>query len=199
MREIHQGLPFRDFPRPSSGIIDVTVCAKSGLLRTPACNEGEVTLPFLEGTQPTQYCTIHGEASYAETAIGSMRTGILGLDEENLLGSLTLPVLDPELFPELQRSAAGGSASRNSTRRSGSQPNQNRNTNQGSRNTFRNPFLDGDFNSSSGGDYPWESPSLSSDENLENDVTPDVSGEPPKEEFSLPPLYSGEDFNPFLD
>ncbi|MDR2608827.1 MAG: PBP1A family penicillin-binding protein [Treponema sp.] len=199
MREIHQGLPYRDFPRPSSGIIDVTVCAKSGLLMTPACNEGAVTLPFLEGTQPTQYCNIHGEASYSETAIGSMRTGILGLDEENLLGSLTMPTLDPELFPELQRGAAGSSGSGNSTRRSGSQTNQNRNASQGSRNTFRNPFLDGDFNSSSGGAYPWESPSLSSDEDLETDGTPDVSGEPPEEEFSLPPLFSGEDYNPLLD
>jgi penicillin-binding protein 1A len=192
MREIHQGLPFRDFSRPSSGIIDVTVCAKSGLLRTPDCNEGEVTLPFLVGTQPTQYCNMHGEASYAETAIGSMRTGVLGLDEEDLLGSLTMPVLDPELFPEPGRGAAGRPGSGNSGR--GSQSNRNRNT---GRNTLRNPFLDGDFDSSSGGGYPWESPSLSSDEILETNETLSVPNEPSWEEFSLPPLYSGEENNPF--
>ena len=58
MREIHQGLPRKEFPRPS-GITEVTVCKKSGLLRTPACNEGAVTLPFISGTQPYQNCDYH--------------------------------------------------------------------------------------------------------------------------------------------
>jgi penicillin-binding protein 1A len=59
MREIHLGLPRRDFVRPSSGIVDATVCVRSGLLRTSACDEGAVTLPFLDGTQPNQVCDIH--------------------------------------------------------------------------------------------------------------------------------------------
>jgi hypothetical protein len=135
---------------------------------------------------------MHGEASYAETAIGSMRTGVLGLDEEDLLGSLTMPVLDPELFPEPGRGAAGRSGNSGS----GSRSNRNRNT---GRNTPRNPFLDGDLDSSSGGGYPWESPSLSSDEILETNETLGVPDEPSWEELSLPPLYSGEENSPFPD
>jgi penicillin-binding protein 1A len=99
MREIHQGLPLKDFVRPSTGIIDVTVCAKSGLLKSPSCNEGEITLPFLEGTQPTQYCDIHGNASYSEWP--PMQPGIPDFPEvDEILESLPMPGLQLDLFPE---------------------------------------------------------------------------------------------------
>jgi penicillin-binding protein 1A len=100
MREIHQGLPLKDFVRPSTGLIDVTVCAKSGLLKTPSCSEGEVTLPFLEGTQPTQYCTIHGNTSYSTLPVSSLPSDTLGIDEDILLGSLSMPTIRMDLLPE---------------------------------------------------------------------------------------------------
>ncbi|GHT68903.1 penicillin-binding protein [Spirochaetia bacterium] len=100
MREVHQGLPNKDFIKPSSGLIDVTVCTKSGLLRTPACNEGEVTLPFLEGTQPGEYCNIHGSTAYTPAAVNFRGTTTLGLDNTVLLGSLRMPTLDLGLLPE---------------------------------------------------------------------------------------------------
>jgi penicillin-binding protein 1A len=101
MREIHQGLPYRDFVRPSTGIIETTVCAKSGLLKTAACNEGEITLPFLDGTQPRGYCTIHGGApAYERLAITSGSS--LGLGDDDLLSSLSMPVLRTDLLPEIR-------------------------------------------------------------------------------------------------
>jgi penicillin-binding protein 1A len=113
MREIHQGLAPKDFVRPSTGIIDVTVCAKSGQLRTPACTEGEITLPFLEGTQPTEYCTIHGNASHSTTvAVTTAGSDTLGLDEDELLGSLTMPSLSPDLLPEAPDSRGNAAGSR---------------------------------------------------------------------------------------
>ena len=67
MREINRGLPQRNFPRPS-GVVDATVCRRSGMLRTNACNEGGVYLPFLSGTVPGQYCNIHGRDNpYSQT------------------------------------------------------------------------------------------------------------------------------------
>jgi penicillin-binding protein 1A len=101
MREIHKGLPRKDFVRPSSGIIDVTVCLKSGSLKTQACNEGEVTMPFLEGTQPSQYCGIHGNASFTRTAINTIRPGFISLENNDLLNTLSMPTLPADLFPEL--------------------------------------------------------------------------------------------------
>ncbi|MDR1898615.1 MAG: PBP1A family penicillin-binding protein [Treponema sp.] len=101
MREIHQGLPKKEFVKPATGIREVSVCAKSGLLRTAACNEGEVLLPFLEGTQPTEYCNIHGGGgAYAGGSYSSMSSETLGLDEELLLGSLRMPTLQLDLLPE---------------------------------------------------------------------------------------------------
>jgi penicillin-binding protein 1A len=99
MREIHQGLPFKDFVRPSSGLIDVTVCAKSGLLKTPACNQGEVTLPFLEGTQPVLYCDVHGNAGSTEINIERFRINAISIDDSDLLKDLAMPVLPQEFLP----------------------------------------------------------------------------------------------------
>ena len=109
MREIHHGLPMRDFVKPSSGVIEVTVCAKSGLLRTGTCNEGEVTLPFLEGTQPAQYCTVHGENAAllppgAHLQTPSFEIGS-GFDTDILTGELRMPVLRIDL-PDTAGSAA---------------------------------------------------------------------------------------------
>jgi penicillin-binding protein 1A len=101
MREIHQGLPQKDFVRPSTGIVEVTVCSKSGLLKTPSC-PGEVTLPFLEGTQPTRYCDMHdGNAAAASVlALEGMRLDSLFVRDDVLLGELKMPELQLDLLPE---------------------------------------------------------------------------------------------------
>ncbi|MBN1518677.1 MAG: PBP1A family penicillin-binding protein [Spirochaetales bacterium] len=59
MSEIHRGLPYKDFAKPATGLVEVTVCAESGLLPTEYCDDGLVTLTYLEGTQPRQYCDLH--------------------------------------------------------------------------------------------------------------------------------------------
>jgi len=97
MREIHHGLARREFERPGSGIIDVRVCAKSGLLRTSSCNQGEVTLPFLAGTQPASTCDIHGSSQ--QVAFDRMRDLTWGM-EDALIGSLSMPSLPMDIFPE---------------------------------------------------------------------------------------------------
>jgi len=102
MREIHMGLPFRDFVRPTTGLIDVTVCAKSGLLKTPACNEGEVTFPFLEGTQPVLFCDYHNNKS-TDTPTSNIELDSLFMDNSDVLKDLPMPVLrDDSLLRELQ-------------------------------------------------------------------------------------------------
>jgi penicillin-binding protein 1A len=158
MREIHQGLPARDFVRPSTGLIDVTVCAKSGLLKNPACNEGEITLPFLTGTQPTEYCNIHGNASYTSTvAVTTAGSDTLGIDEEALLDSLPTLTLQMDLLPESRDGRRDDANSRAVNSQPGNSGNQ-RNTTTGAssrgRRTVspqpaprpgtpaRNPFLD---------------------------------------------------------
>jgi penicillin-binding protein 1A len=117
MREIHHGLPFKDFVRPASGLIDVTVCAKSGLLKTPSCNQGEVTLPFLEGTQPVLYCDVHGNAGSIEMNIERIRTNVVTIDDSDLLKDLPMPTLSREFLndpPQNRRNAGRNSGSRTS-------------------------------------------------------------------------------------
>jgi penicillin-binding protein 1A len=102
MREIHQGLPYRDFVRSSSGVIDMTVCAKSGLLKTPSCNNGEVTLTFLEGTQPVLFCDYHSGNRGMET-FRHIELGSMFLDTRGIIGELSMPVLrDDVLLREIQ-------------------------------------------------------------------------------------------------
>lgn len=128
MREIHRGLSRRSFVRPSSGIIDVSVCTKSGLLRTSSCNEGEVTLPFLEGTQPASYCDIHGGSSPFDAGIPSSSTTIFSPIGNDLIDTLPMPQLPPELQLEFDTS-----------RRNQGRTQQQRNRSQF---TFDDPFLD---------------------------------------------------------
>jgi penicillin-binding protein 1A len=102
MREIHQGFPFRDFVRPSAGLIDMTVCAKSGKLRTSSCNEGEVTFPFLEGTQPVLPCDYHGGSRGLDT-FRHIEIGSMFMDTGDIIKNLRMPVLrDESLLREIQ-------------------------------------------------------------------------------------------------
>ena len=134
-REIHRGLPRRNFSRPSSGIIDVSVCRRSGLLRTSACNEGEVTLPFLEGTQPNRYCDLHGTSTFqSRIPINVFQLG--GFDEAAFLDSLPMPQLPLDLFPELQSNPQQNRPPAPATGRTNTNTRPQRNT------SSNNPFLD---------------------------------------------------------
>jgi penicillin-binding protein 1A len=96
MREIHHGLPFRDFVRPRTGLIDVTVCARSGLLRNPSCNRGEMTLTFLEGTQPVLLCDDCGGARGID--VWQIERNSIFFDSTGILNDLTMPALRDELL-----------------------------------------------------------------------------------------------------
>lgn len=90
----------KDFIRPSTGLIDVTVCAKSGLLPTSYCNEGTITLTFLEGTQPQKYCDIHDAGGqYTRQALDIMMQDSYHIDDTELQNRLKLPTLDMNSLP----------------------------------------------------------------------------------------------------
>ncbi len=54
MRDIHEGLPRREFVRPE-GIVEATVTARSGLLPPADYNGATVREIFIAGTQPTEF------------------------------------------------------------------------------------------------------------------------------------------------
>jgi penicillin-binding protein 1A len=102
MREIHQGLPYRDFIRPTTGLIDVTVCIKSGLLKTPSCTNGDVTLTFLEGTQPMHFCEECSGNRGFET-FRYLDLNPMFYDTLDIINDLKMPVLrDDALLREIQ-------------------------------------------------------------------------------------------------
>ncbi|MDR0386602.1 MAG: PBP1A family penicillin-binding protein [Treponema sp.] len=98
MREIHMGHPAKDFVRPPDGLVDVAVCTHTGLLKTPGC-PGSVTLTFLEGTQPTDYCDVHGNPPAAIIASNSLNFDVLGIDDRVILQDLRMPELDIDFLP----------------------------------------------------------------------------------------------------
>lgn len=59
MKAAHESLPVEEFSKPNSGLLEVTVCAKSGLLPTNYCDEGTVKEIFLTGTEPRNFCDLH--------------------------------------------------------------------------------------------------------------------------------------------
>jgi penicillin-binding protein 1A len=106
MQEYNQGLPRRDFVRPS-GITDVTVCRSSGKLMTPDCPSG-IALSFLAGTAPTEICDQHGPGAIV-TVYDPRRTTIFIGPE--LSSNLRMPSLPPELMQGAPRTGATGNRS----------------------------------------------------------------------------------------
>ncbi|MDR0759030.1 MAG: PBP1A family penicillin-binding protein [Treponema sp.] len=98
MREIHLGLPEKNFIRPADGLVDVTVCTQTGLLKSPACPSG-VTLTFLEGTQPAAYCDVHGNTPVTVIASRGLNLNAMGIDDTAILQDLRMPELDLDFLP----------------------------------------------------------------------------------------------------
>jgi penicillin-binding protein 1A len=101
MRDIHQGLPKKDFIRPATGVVDVTVCAKSGLIPTSSCNEGRVTLTFLSGTQPGRYCDVHADGNIIAGVTGNRASGYVFSGGAPASESDGLPSLPAGLFDNM--------------------------------------------------------------------------------------------------
>lgn len=76
MKKVHNGLPMKDFSKPATGVIEATVCSVSGGILTPECGNHKVTAWYLEGTQPTQVCSVHSTANTSRTI------GIYRLEKE---------------------------------------------------------------------------------------------------------------------
>ncbi|MDR0410263.1 MAG: PBP1A family penicillin-binding protein [Spirochaetaceae bacterium] len=101
MREVHRKLPAKDFRRPESGLVDVRVCAKSGQLLTPSCNQGSVTLTFLDKFRPAEYCTYHENGEYrTHMAMESLRSGVSAFDDRDVISGLKMPTLDLGQLPD---------------------------------------------------------------------------------------------------
>ncbi|GMO21223.1 MAG: PBP1A family penicillin-binding protein [Spirochaetaceae bacterium] len=92
MREVHTGLPSREFTRPATGVVDIRVCATSGQLLTSKCNSGSVVLSFLDKYRPPGYCSYHENASSARRAIINQFNENEGVTSE--APSYRKPVLD---------------------------------------------------------------------------------------------------------
>jgi penicillin-binding protein 1A len=126
MRDIHQGLPPRDFVRPAAGLIDAKVCTKTGLLWTPGC-PGDITLPFLEGTQPKQLCDQHQTSVSSSSGPGATLRPVLfdtmSIDLETELDQIRKVELDLDALPV----RPGSESAENN---SGAIPNRNRGRNQ---------------------------------------------------------------------
>jgi penicillin-binding protein 1A len=122
MREIHRGLPQRGFSRPA-GVVDATVCRKSGLLPTDACSDGRVTLPFLAGTAPNRQCDLHGgdSSSYQPGLPTNSNMWPNGIDD-SFLDNL-MPTLPEGLLLDLP----GNSQPRGNTRTPARNNSNNRN------------------------------------------------------------------------
>lgn len=60
MEEIHSSLEIKNFEKPS-GLINVSICKKTGLLATDDCRKCTTVVNeiFISGTQPKKYCTMH--------------------------------------------------------------------------------------------------------------------------------------------
>ncbi|MGP1437542.1 MAG: penicillin-binding protein 1A [Treponema sp.] len=101
MAAIHKGKPYKDFVRPETGLVGLSVCKKSGLLPSANCNDGTVLLYFLTGTQPTEVCKLH-ENTQQMRELGIDRLKQESNDFESIFGETDDDslVIDPNVFIE---------------------------------------------------------------------------------------------------
>ena len=59
MKDIHEGLPYKTYVKPQTGLVEATVCSVSGMLPTAECGNHISRKVFLEGTEPTSFCEFH--------------------------------------------------------------------------------------------------------------------------------------------
>jgi penicillin-binding protein 1A len=106
MKAAHEGLPAEEFSKPNSGLLEVTVCAKSGLLPTNYCNEGTVKEIFLTGTEPRDFCDLHKyEFDRNESLKNNIKDSILlgdPLPAEPLLPNWAEPIFGEEEVEPVQ-------------------------------------------------------------------------------------------------
>lgn len=94
MKEVHEHLVPLEFVRPESGLIERTICTRSGLLPTEYCRETRKEL-FLMGTEPREFCELcKYEAEQRETFVDNIRRSIQ--PSENILDDLFFPELDED-------------------------------------------------------------------------------------------------------
>lgn len=67
--KIHENLPVKQWNKPLTGVIECTVCSESGMILTEACGNHKTTQVYLEGTQPTEVCPIHGGSTSSTLSI----------------------------------------------------------------------------------------------------------------------------------
>lgn len=73
MNYAHKNKPIKEFKTPADGIVEASVCAKTGLLPTQHCGL-VISERFLEGTIPTKYCTTcKSDAHYKEVEEDKIR------------------------------------------------------------------------------------------------------------------------------
>lgn len=106
MGQIHKDLPYRDFVRPQTGLINATVCKKSGRLPTAACIDGTISLYYLEGTQPTSYCDYHesGE-SLKRMSVERLQNESYSAGQKPVTVDTSQLTLDPSLFMDPEPTA----------------------------------------------------------------------------------------------
>ncbi len=73
IRDTHKNLPYKDFERPPTGVIDVTTSSVSGLLPTPESGNKVTTQCFLTGTQPTTFDTTYSNNSMKTLSVSRLK------------------------------------------------------------------------------------------------------------------------------
>ena len=71
-REIHRDLPGKEFTKPLTGVMEATVCSVSGQILTEGCGDRKTTQWFLQGTQPTEICSVHSAQNNSAISIGRL-------------------------------------------------------------------------------------------------------------------------------
>jgi penicillin-binding protein 1A len=111
MKAIHQGLPIKEFSRPESGLVEMKVCAKSGLIPTQYCPE-TIEEIFIAGTEPKQFCDLHKfERERDEELVRKLQDSLLIEDFDISMDEV--PDFNRDLINSVENQLSGGGGAPN--------------------------------------------------------------------------------------
>lgn len=124
MRIANEDYPYKEFPKPQTGLVEATVCSVSGQILSSACGNHKVTRFFLEGTEPKHVCEFHssrieakrlGEARLQRAKFQSGTPPVKINDKEKLTLDLSFLDIDLSDFDEDEKKSKTSSKNKKTT------------------------------------------------------------------------------------
>ena len=92
-QKVHANLPYKDFKRPETGIVELEVCSVSGKLLSEGCEDYKTTQVYLEGTEPVETCEVHSRSGTGSVILSRLQNEMIKSGQHRVQDYDTSPLV----------------------------------------------------------------------------------------------------------